>query len=115
MTLTELVTSARTMGYRADIVGTGGNVVALSVTFHGDDVLISLGDGVHESDSWSVSTDGATRDRVGYWESADLPISSDADQIIGDAHAWALHVVWGYSFGSSEDEHHGYECGCLDA
>lgn len=88
LTLTELQTSARTMGFRADIVNTGGNVMALSLTVHGADALVSLDWGQTSGTEWSVSLDAATREQYGEQDSGDLPVTSDADQTVRDAVAW---------------------------
>lgn len=90
ITLDQLRTSAERMGYRAEIIGTGGNVVALSLTVNGADALVSLGDGVEEGTDWSVSLDGATREQYGEEGADDLPVTSDADQTITDAAAWII-------------------------
>ncbi|MDB5733356.1 MAG: hypothetical protein JWQ03_3251 [Variovorax sp.] len=111
LTLSQLRSSARTMGYPAEIVGTGGNVVALSVTINHVHALIGLGDGVEEDDTWNVSLDGISRETFGEWETDELPVTSDADQTITDAAAWLTHIVCDAPI--SDDTFHGYGCGCI--
>lgn len=95
LTLADLRDAARSAGHPAEIAGTGGNVIALAVTVYGAEALVGLGDGTDEADTWSVSLDGATRERVGDLASAELPVTSDAAQTVADAAAWIAAAVAG--------------------
>lgn len=88
ITLAELEQSARAMGYGAEVIGTGGNVLALSLTVDGAHALVSLGEGVSEGEDWSVGLDGDTRETYGDRDSGPHPVTSDAGQTIAEAAAW---------------------------
>jgi hypothetical protein len=89
LTLTDLATSAQLAGFRAEAIGTGGNVRALSLTVDGHSLLLSLGeDGEEEGSVWFVSTDGETREVHGEREAGPFPVTSDADQTVRDVAAW---------------------------
>lgn len=95
ITLVELESAARGMGMRADVVNTGGGVMALSLTIGRHDYLIALDYGQPEGTGWSIATDGDTREIHGEIECDDIAVTSDADQTIRDAIAWAAWVMEG--------------------
>jgi hypothetical protein len=76
------------MGLRPCIIGTGGNCLALSVVVDGASLLLSLDDGTMSGDTWTVSTDGETREVQGERESIPFPVTSDADQTMRDVIGW---------------------------
>lgn len=88
LTLQSLADSARYMGLRPCIISTGGNVMALSLVIDGASFLLSLDDGTMTGDTWTISTDGETREIRGELESYAYPVTSDADQTIRDAIGW---------------------------
>jgi hypothetical protein len=83
------------MGYLAEIVNTGGGVMALALTVDDQYALLSLDGGRLDGTTWVVALDGETRQGVGEYETAELPVTSDSDQTIADAVAWVRHIVWG--------------------
>lgn len=109
LTLSDLLTSAQWQDINAEIVGTGGNVVALAFTVNGAHALLSLGDGVDCDSTWNVSLDGATRLALGEASADDLPVTSDSDQTMMDACQWVRHAVEGAPVG--DDYVHGLGCG----
>lgn len=102
LTLTELEAAARGQGYAAEVVNTGGGVVALSLTVHGAEALVALDDGHQHGSTWVVALDGETRERIGEAETDELPVTSDADQTVRDAVAWVRHAVWGDALGADQ-------------
>lgn len=88
LTLQSLADSARTMNLCSCIIGTGGNVVALSLIVDGHALLVSLDDGTMSGTTWTVGTDGETREVYGERESEVYPITGDADQTLRDVIGW---------------------------
>lgn len=93
MTLDALKGAANGMGYNAEIVNTGGGVVALSFRASGVWCLVALDEGRADGAEWCVALDGLSREQYGEAESPSVPVYSDADQTVRDAVAWVLHAV----------------------
>lgn len=91
--------SAEDMGYGAEVVNTGGGVMALSLRVDGAYALVALDYGRTVGESWCVALDGDTREEFGEAESPEAPVTSDADQTVRDAVAWVRHAVWGDALG----------------
>lgn len=88
LSLEMLRVAAIWQGIPAEIVNTGGGVMALSVTVDGGHYLIALDYGHFHGSSWCIATDDETREALGELESPDYPVTSDADQTIADAVGW---------------------------
>lgn len=96
VTLVELQTAAQWAGINAEVIGTGGNVVALSMTVRGHAFLLSLGgDGYAEGETWGIGPDGDSIDALGDINSGEYPVTSDADQTIADALGWVALLFHG--------------------
>lgn len=83
LSLTELQSSAWSMGFHAWIDDLAGGLVGLHLK-HGSGplFLVTLDGGREEGSSWCVGlADGSD-------DSGELPVSSDADQTLRDALAW---------------------------
>ena len=86
LTLTDLVDSARAMGLFAPYVdGIGGGMTALHFQDYGMGALyiVTLDDGNAVGSTWCVGLADGSED------SGELPVTSDADQTMRDALAWA--------------------------
>ena len=73
----------------ATVVGTGGNVVAVSVRIDGVPLLIGLDDGTHSGDTYVVSSDYANR-----LDDSEEGGAATVEDVIAAAESFALRLVW---------------------